>query len=105
MALKQSLEIQKSDLWIDYGAPLEIFQKISNQFQIQAIYLNHDYEPLAILRDQSVETWAKTQNIEFKTFKDHVIFEKNEILTDAGRPYTVFTPYKKNGSPVFLHFI
>jgi deoxyribodipyrimidine photo-lyase len=95
LALKQKLVLQKSDLWIDYGTPLQIFQKLAKKFKVQAIYLNHDYEPQAVLRDQSVETWAKSQNIEFKTFKDHVIFEKNEILTDAGKPYTVYTPYKK----------
>ena len=95
LALKQKLQNQNSDLWIDYGAPLEIIQKIAKKFQVQAIYLNHDFEPSAIARDQKVQAWAKTENIEFHTFKDHVIFEKNEILTDAGKPYTVYTPYKK----------
>lgn len=95
LALKQKLQIQKSDLWIDYGQPLEVFQKLAKKFQVEAIYLNHDFEPSAIERDQKVQAWSKTQNIQFKTFKDHVIFEKNEILSDAGRPYTVYTPYKK----------
>lgn len=106
LALKQKLQNQNSDLWIDYGAPLEIIQKIAKKFQVQAIYLNHDFEPSAIARDQKVQAWAKTENIEFHTFKDHVIFEKNEILTDAGKPYTVYTPYKKKWlaslSPFYL---
>jgi deoxyribodipyrimidine photo-lyase len=106
VALKQKLQSQKSDLWTEYGAPLEVFQKLAKKFQVQAIYLNHDYEPSAIIRDQKVQAWSKTQNIEFKTFKDHVIFEKNEILSDAGKPYTVYTPYKKKWlaslSPFYL---
>jgi deoxyribodipyrimidine photo-lyase len=93
--IKSQLQNKKSDLLIEYGNTLDVFKKISEKYKIKSIYTNHDYEPAAIKRDDAVLTWAKNKNIEFKTFKDHVIFEKNEILTDMQKSYTVYTPYKK----------
>ena len=91
---------------IEYGKPLDVFKKIKSNYKIKSIYLNHDYEPTAIGRDNLVSNWAKSEGIEFKTFKDHVIFEKNEIQTDSAKPYTIYTPYKKKWlsslSPFYL---
>ena len=81
-AMKEQLNHKKSDFLIEYGKPSEVFKKLSENYKIKSIYLNHDYEPMAIARDQKIEIWAKSKNIEFKSFKDHVIFEKNEIQTD-----------------------
>jgi deoxyribodipyrimidine photo-lyase len=104
--LKSELNRKQSDLLIMYGKPLEVFKKIKNLYKINSIYLNHDYEPAAIQRDLAVLNWANAERIEFKTFKDHVIFEKNEIQTDQGKPYTVYTHYKKkwlaNLTPFYL---
>ncbi len=93
--LKDELQKKKSDLLIEHGNTADIFKKLSEKYKIKSIFANHDYEPSAIRRDKDIDDWAKNKNIEFKTFKDHVIFEKNEILTDQQKPYTVFTPYKK----------
>lgn len=94
MALKQGLQNKKSDLLIRKGSPLEVFKSLAEEFDIGAIYLNHDYEPAARQRDEQVCTWANKRGIEFRTYKDQTIFEKNEILTDLKKPYSVFTPYK-----------
>ncbi|MGZ3775352.1 MAG: cryptochrome/photolyase family protein [Pseudobdellovibrionaceae bacterium] len=92
--LKHSLQSNQSDLLIRHGQPHKVFQEICQEYEIEAIYLNHDYEPSARKRDASIERWAKSNAIEFKTFKDQSLFEKDEILTESLKPYSVFTPYK-----------
>jgi deoxyribodipyrimidine photo-lyase len=57
-------------------------------------FTNHDYEPAAIERDEAVHEQLAEQNRELITFKDQVIFERDEILTGQGKSFTVFTPYK-----------
>ena len=84
-----------SSLKVLHGRPLEEFQKLTAEFDIAAIYTNNDYEPYAIHRDKEIESFLKLKGIDFHSFKDHVIFEHNEIVKDDGTPYTVFTPYSK----------
>jgi deoxyribodipyrimidine photo-lyase len=59
------------------------------------VFAAHDYEPYAIARDHAVEAALRAQRIAFQTVKDHVIFERREVLTQSGTPYGVFTPYKR----------
>lgn len=90
----QLVKIKKS-LAIFYGNPKEIFEKLISENKITAVYTNHDYEPYARKRDKEVFQIFKAKEIAFKTSKDQVIFEKNEIVKDDGSPYVVFTPYSK----------
>lgn len=60
----------------------------------QAVFANHDDEPQALARDAAVQASLEVQGVAFHSFKDHVIFERQEVLTLAGKPYSVFTPYK-----------
>ncbi|MBB78169.1 MAG: deoxyribodipyrimidine photolyase [Crocinitomicaceae bacterium] len=83
-----------SSLKIYCGDPIIIWQKIIVKSKIDAVYINHDYEPYAITRDDKVKKILKNKNIPFFSFKDQVIFEKNDIVKNDGNPYTVFTPYK-----------
>lgn len=84
-----------SSLEVYDGKPLEVFQKLSNEYTIEAVFTNHDYEPYAQERDGALQTFFKTKNISFYSFKDQVIFEKSELMKDDGKPYTIFTPYSK----------
>lgn len=93
--MQTELQIKKTDLLCQYGDPLEVFKKLSEKYKIKAVYTNHDYEPQAIERDEKVKQFLDKKSIAFKTFKDQTIFEKKEIQTDMGKPYTVYTPYKK----------
>jgi len=61
---------------------------------VQAVFTNHDDEPQAIARAAEVAAGLSTQGVAFQSFKDHVVFERSELLTQAGKPYGVFTPYK-----------
>jgi deoxyribodipyrimidine photo-lyase len=84
-----------SELRCEYGDPLEVFQNLLKSFKIKAIYTNHDYEPYALSRDQTIADLLKSSGTGFFTFKDQVIFEKSEVTKEDGSPYTVFTPYSK----------
>lgn len=93
--LKEKLEKQGTSLLILYDTALQAFERLIQTSNITAVYTNHDYEPAAIKRDQSVEQFLKKHQIVFKTYKDQVIFEKNEVTKDDGLPYTIFTPYMR----------
>lgn len=84
-----------ANILVKYGSPEEIFPEILNQYDVSTIYTNHDYEAYAHSRDEAVREYAMSEGIEFKTYKDQTIFEKNEVLSGAGTPYTVFTPYSR----------
>lgn len=93
--MQAELDKLGSTLLVKYGTPEEIFPELLNQYDVSAIYTNHDYESYAQSRDSEVCEYAMTEGVEFKTYKDQVIFEKNEVLSGAGTPYTVFTPYSR----------
>ncbi len=93
--MKQELHAKGKDLNIYYGNPVEVWKEILATHQIQTVFTNHDYERYAIQRDDAVASLLSQQGIPFRTYKDHVIFEKNEVVKDDGKPYTVFTPYKR----------
>jgi deoxyribodipyrimidine photo-lyase len=93
--LKAELEALGSTLLVLYGTPEEVWGQLVKDYSIQAVFTNHDYEPYALSRDESIKFFLNTQNIDFQTFKDHVIFEYNEVTKDDGKPYTVFTPYSR----------
>ncbi len=93
--LKSEYQLAGSDLQIYVGNPIELLPKICDEHAIQKVVANRDYEPNAIQRDLHVYELLKAKNVEFIGAKDHVIFEKNDVLKDDGKPYTVFTPYSR----------
>ena len=100
-SIKQKLEHYKSTLLVLYDNPQDAFKKINQQFEIQAVYFNHDYEPYALDRDRKVIDYFSNQNIPVYTFKDQVIFDKDEVVKHDGSPYTVYTPYAKKWKEKF----
>ncbi|MDI1233619.1 MAG: deoxyribodipyrimidine photo-lyase [bacterium] len=93
--LKNELIALGSDLWVYYGDPILVFKELLATHKIQQVFTNRDYEPYALKRDSIVKELLESNHINFQTFKDHVIFEKDEVLKDDGTPYTVYTPYSK----------
>lgn len=89
-----ALTVKGSSLMVEYGKPITIFKAVLEKYDVKAVYTNHDYEPYAQERDEQVRTLIIASGAEFHTFKDQVIFEKDEILSDSGNPYKVYTPYK-----------
>jgi len=84
-----------SGISIYHGNPAQILKMILEQYNIQSVYTNHDYEPYAKKRDQEIGTLLSQHDVNFHTFKDQVIFEKDEVVKDDGNPYVVYTPYSK----------
>jgi deoxyribodipyrimidine photo-lyase len=77
-----------------HGNSLKEIPHLAKQLEAQAVFANHDDEPAALGRDAQVRGGLANAGIAFHTYKDHVVFERQEVLTLAGNPYTVFTPYK-----------
>jgi deoxyribodipyrimidine photo-lyase len=95
--LELKIELNKlgSDLRIYYDVPSLVWKEIIAEFIPKAVFANQDYEPYAIKRDNEIAYFLNSQDIDFKLFKDQCIFEKQDVVKDDGRPYTVFTPYCK----------
>lgn len=94
-AIDEQLRTYNSALKTYHGKPFEVFKSLQEEYDIQAVYCNRDYEPKAIERDTEIYDFCKSKNIPFKAYKDQVIFDKNEILKNDNTPYVVFTPYSK----------
>lgn len=90
-----------------FGKPLEIYQQLIQKYNISKVFCNEDYEPYAIGRDLEIQKFLEAKNIGFETFKDQVIFHKDEVLKADGKPYTVYTPFsrawKERFKPEFLN--
>ncbi len=93
--LQQEIAAVGSSLLITHGKPFDIFNQLTDRYSVEAVYTNHDYEPYALVRDAAVADLLKNRQIPFHSYKDQVIFEKQDILKSDGTPYTVFTPYSK----------
>ncbi len=99
--IKDELEDKKigSSMSVKIGKPVQILEELikelKDNYTIKEVYTNHDYEPYAKIRDENIKEFLEAKDIKFKTFKDQVIFEKDEVLKDDGTPYVVYTPYSR----------
>ncbi len=94
--LQTFLGHQGSTLEVSYGKPLAVFEQLCKKYPVKGVFTNHDYDPYARQRDKEVGDWLAKKGISFQTYKDQVIFEKDEVLKADGKPYTVFTPYSRS---------
>ena len=60
----------------------------------QAVYAGRDYEPAACARDAAVARALEADGRRLVLTRDQVVFERDEVLTAAGTPFSVFTPYR-----------
>jgi deoxyribodipyrimidine photo-lyase len=93
--LQQQLLKKGSTLDVRYGFPKEVFIQLLKEYRIEKVFTNHDYEPYARHRDGVIAKLLADKGTGFHTFKDHVIFEKNEVVKNDDKPYTIFTPYSR----------
>jgi deoxyribodipyrimidine photo-lyase len=94
-ALHTALEAMGSTLLVRIGSPVEVYQELLAELPIAGVYTNRDYEPYAQARDAAVQQLLEGRGASLHTYKDHVIFEQDEVVKDDGKPYTVFTPYSR----------
>ncbi len=99
--INKLLKLAGSSLAVFKGTPIDVYKNILEKFSIEAVYTNHDYEPYAIKRDSQIKDFLSTKEIQFKSYKDQVIFERNEIVKKDGTPYKVYTPYSKKWLEAF----
>ncbi|MFA6903828.1 MAG: deoxyribodipyrimidine photo-lyase, partial [Gallionellaceae bacterium] len=92
--LQQHLQQRGSTLQVLHGKATELIPQLAHGLGAEAVFCNHDYEPAAVLRDATVEQALAQSGVDFHHYKDQVIFEQSDILTGAGKPFSVFTPYK-----------
>jgi deoxyribodipyrimidine photo-lyase len=99
--MDDSLRKAGSGLYTVYDSPAEAFRKLAGSFSIKGLYFNRDYEPYAVKRDSEVTGYFKSLGIPVFDFRDQVIFEKQDIVKDDGKPYTVYTPYSRKWLKAF----
>lgn len=90
-----------SSIAMFHGKPIDVYKELIKDYDIETVYTNHDYEPYARDRDEAIEKLLDDNGIDFKTFKDQVIFEKDEVVKNDGDPYVVYTPYMKTWKEKF----
>ncbi|ULQ53004.1 cryptochrome/photolyase family protein [Flavihumibacter fluvii] len=93
--MQERLVSLNSTLDVRYGEPVAVFRELLKTYHIQQVFTNHDYESYALHRDNEVAQLLVEYGAGFQHFKDQVIFEKDEVLKDDGKPYCVFTPYSR----------
>ncbi|WP_460837613.1 cryptochrome/photolyase family protein [Noviherbaspirillum agri] len=81
-------------LIVRHACATDEIPRLAAQLGVDAVFANRDYEPQAIERDTRVAQQLQADGRDFLDFKDQVVFEKNEVLSQAGKPFSVFTPYK-----------
>ncbi|MDO6429700.1 deoxyribodipyrimidine photo-lyase [Flavitalea sp. BT771] len=102
--MQEALAGRGAGLEVHYGFPEEIFQEILSRYNVNRVFANHDYEPYARERDDVVAKLLDKAGVSFHTYKDQVIFEKEEVIKDDGTPYTVFTPYSRRWKTILTDF-
>jgi deoxyribodipyrimidine photo-lyase len=102
--MQQQLLKIGSTLDVRYGTPEEVFTKLFAEYEVKKVFTNHDYEPYAKERDTAIEKLINNYDAVFNTYKDQVIFEKDEVVKDDGKPYIVFTPYSRKWKSIVNDF-
>lgn len=103
-SMDAGLQSLGSSMLVKYGTPVEIFKELLTEYKVDTVFTNHDYEPYALERDEAIKKLLAERSVSFKTFKDQVIFEKDEVVKDDGKPYTVFTPYSRRWKSILNEF-
>ncbi|MDB5742720.1 MAG: deoxyribodipyrimidine photo-lyase [Polaromonas sp.] len=89
-----------------HATAVDALPVLASRLSVDAVFANHDDEPYSLARDAEVQGLLESAGIAFHTFKDHLVFERNELLNLAGKPYTVYTPYKnawlKKAEPFYV---
>jgi deoxyribodipyrimidine photo-lyase len=93
-SLNNELRKSGSSVYVLQGDPATSWDKLIALFDINAVYINKDYEPYSIQRDNKIEARLGKKQIHLLRFKDQVIFEEREVIKSDNKPYTIFTPYK-----------
>jgi deoxyribodipyrimidine photo-lyase len=104
LEMQEVLKKAGSTLEVFYSTPKETFEKLLDKYTIDKVFTNHDYEWYAVERDADIQRQLEKGGATLHTYKDQVIFEKDEVLKDDGKPYTVYTPYSRKWKAAIKDF-
>jgi deoxyribodipyrimidine photo-lyase len=104
LQLQLELEKKGSTLDVRHGIPENIFPELLRDYEVESVFASSDYEPYARERDQKIAGILKEAGVSFHSFKDQVIFEKDEVCKDDGSPYSIFTPYSRKWMAILNEF-
>lgn len=102
--MQEQLLQMGSTLEVYYGTPLSVYKALAKKYTIEKVFTNHDYEPYALDREKLIEDLLHQHGATLHTYKDQVLLEKDEVLKDDGKPYTVFTPYSRKWKLILNEF-
>jgi len=93
--LSKILSKQNGQLYFFYGSPTEVVEKLIKTENIEAVYVNRDYTPFSIKRDDLIENVCKKLNVKFNSCDDLLLQKPETITKKDGGAYSVFTPFYK----------
>ncbi len=105
-ALAAGAGVPGGGLLVRHGPALASIVALARSLGVREVLASRDYEPGARERDARVAEALRAHGIALRLHKDQALFECDELLTGQGRPYSVFTPYKRawlarlDGAPV-----
>ena len=102
LTINRRLKTLNARLNVFHGNPIEIFKMLSEEYAVQTVFCNRDYEPHTIQRDVEIYEFFKRSQVSFRAFKDQVIFDKSDVIKNDGTPYTVYTPYSKKWKELLM---
>ena len=102
--MQAQLTAAGSSLEVYYGFPADVYTQLLKKYKVEKLFTNGDYEPYAIQRDAAIEKLLNAHGASLHSYKDQVIFEKEEIVKDDGKAYTVFTPYSRRWKAALTDF-
>ncbi len=102
--MQKQLSEMGASLQVYYGTPNEVFNQLLSEYSMEKVFTNHDYEPYALEREKMIADLLAGKGAALHTYKDQVIFEREEVLKDDGKPYTVFTPYSRKWKAKLVEF-
>jgi len=105
LSMQEKLVAIEKSMCVMLGKPLDVFEQLLKTYQVVAVYTNHDYGPKANERDDSVAKLVESAGASFHHYKDQVIFEKEEVMKDDGKPYTIYTPYANKWRAHWVHHL
>jgi deoxyribodipyrimidine photo-lyase len=94
-AIDVAMKRNRCNVGIYHGTPRAIFQELIEKGTIEKVVCNEDYEPYALERDAEIKKLLAEKGVGFESYKDQVIFAKDEVTKDDGTPYKVYTPYSR----------
>lgn len=93
--MNNAMKRNRCTIGIYRGTPKAVLKKLIKDYPVEEVVVNHDYEPYATERDGEIKSFLKQEGVTFTTYKDQVIYEKDEVVKDDGKPYVVYTPYSR----------